>query len=91
MVQGTFGGASTPSPSQNFGDISISDDILLGQGDPIPPDTNGAVGPKNYVQIVNVLFAVYDKIGNLEFGPVATNTLWGGSGEPANVTMTVTQ
>src|SRR5205085_1391769 len=45
-----------------------------------PPDTNGAVGPTNYVQIVNVDFAVFDKSGKALYGPVPTNTLWSGFG-----------
>jgi hypothetical protein len=48
-----------------------------------PPDTNGAVGATQYVQIVNTAFAVFDKIAkNVIFGPVAVNTLWAGFGGP---------
>jgi uncharacterized repeat protein (TIGR01451 family) len=54
-----------------------------------PPDTNGAVGKTQYVQWVNVSFAVFDKAtGNvLPNYPVPGNTLWsgfGGSCETAN-------
>jgi hypothetical protein len=45
-----------------------------------PPDTNGAVGPNRYVQIVNESFAVFDKSGTPVYGPVPTNTLWSGFG-----------
>jgi len=45
-----------------------------------PPDTNGQVGPNNYVQIVNTSFAVFDKTGKVLFGPAATRTLWSGFG-----------
>jgi hypothetical protein len=49
----------------------------------VPPDTNGAVGTTQFVQIVNVTFAVYDKRdGSLELGPAAINTLWKGFGGP---------
>ena len=43
-----------------------------------PPDTNGAVGLTQYVQWVNVNFAVFDKTtGNiLPNFPVLANTLW---------------
>ena len=45
-----------------------------------PPDTNGAVGNTQYVQWVNLSFAVFDKAtGNLLYGPTAGNTLWQGS------------
>ena len=44
-----------------------------------PPDTNGAVGDTQYVQIVNSAFAVFNKTtGAVVLGPVATNTLWSG-------------
>jgi len=47
----------------------------------VPPDTNGAVGATQFVQIVNVTIAVYDKSsGALQFGPRAIHTLWTGFG-----------
>src|SRR6266851_3418892 len=49
----------------------------------VPPDTNGAVGTTQFVQIVNVTFAVYDKRnGALTLGPAAINTVWQGFGGP---------
>jgi hypothetical protein len=46
-----------------------------------PPDTNGAVGATQFVQWVNLSFAVFDKsTGALVHGPVAGNTLWSGFG-----------
>ncbi len=46
-----------------------------------PPDTNGAVGATQYVQWVNLAFAVFDKTtGAMVFGPAAGNTLWTGFG-----------
>jgi len=42
-----------------------------------PPDTTGAVGLTQYVQWVNVSFAVFDKAsGALQYGPVAGSTLF---------------
>src|SRR5581483_11828416 len=32
----------------------------------VPPDTNGAVSSKQYVQVVNVTVSVYDKSGNVQ-------------------------
>jgi hypothetical protein len=44
-----------------------------------PPDTNGSVGATQYVQWVNLSFAVFDKTtGALLHGPVTGNTLWQG-------------
>jgi hypothetical protein len=43
----------------------------------VPPDTNGAVGTKQYVQMVNVTIAVYDKSdGSLQLGPAPIHSLW---------------
>lgn len=47
----------------------------------VPPDTNGAVGATQFVQMVNVTIAVYDKsTGALQLGPAAIHTLWAGFG-----------
>ena len=49
----------------------------------VPPDTNGAVGIRQFVQMVNVTIAVYDKATTaLEFGPVPIHTLWKDFGGP---------
>ncbi len=46
----------------------------------VPPDANGDVGPAHYVQWVNLSLAVWDKEGNLLYGPVDGNTIWQGFG-----------
>src|SRR6266436_2355648 len=47
----------------------------------VPPDTNGAAGATQFVQMVNVTIAVYDKSsGALLLGPAAIHTLWSGFG-----------
>jgi hypothetical protein len=43
-----------------------------------PPDTDGDVGPNHYFQMINLSFAIWDKQGNLLFGPVDNSTLWQG-------------
>jgi len=46
-----------------------------------PPDTNGATGFSQYVQIVNLDLAVFDKqSGAVVYGPVPINTLFSGFG-----------
>ena len=45
-----------------------------------PSDSNGAVGPNNYVEIVNTSIGVFNKAGTAIYGPVATNTLFSGFG-----------
>jgi hypothetical protein len=49
----------------------------------VPPDTNGAAGTRQFVQIVNVTVAVYDKTnGSLLIGPTDINSIWKGFGGP---------
>lgn len=40
------------------------------------PDTEGDVGPDHYFQMVKSSFAVWDKEGNLLYGPADNKTLW---------------
>ncbi len=47
-----------------------------------PPDPNGEVGLNNYVEIINLVFGVYDKAGNLVAGPIDTGSLWSGFAIP---------
>ena len=42
----------------------------------IPPDTEGRVGATQYVLWNNFSFAIWDKSGNLLYGPAAGNTLF---------------
>ncbi len=86
--QSVFGGAilqNQPSPPnmpatiQNFEGVSNVDSVQ-------PPDTQGDVGPNHYVQWVNLSFAIWDKGGNLLYGPANGNTLWAGFGGPCETT-----
>ncbi len=43
-----------------------------------PPDTEGAVGPDHYFQMINLSFAIWDKNGTKLYGPVDNSTLWEG-------------
>ncbi|MFL6585097.1 MAG: hypothetical protein ACJ8KU_11340 [Chthoniobacterales bacterium] len=46
-----------------------------------PPDTNGAVGKTQYVQIVNEGFQVFDKSTTASvYGPAAISSIWSGFG-----------
>nr|NQU92818.1 hypothetical protein [Bacteroidota bacterium] len=48
----------------------------------LPPDTEGDVGPDHYVQMVNMSFAVFDKSGNILYGPASNLSLWQQAPEP---------
>jgi hypothetical protein len=66
----------------NFDGQSAQDNRDLFGFAVVPPDTNGAVGATQFVQMVNVTIAVYDKSsGALQLGPAAIHTLWNGFGE----------
>jgi hypothetical protein len=71
-----------PAPLTTFEGLSNEDNFTIFGGRVNPPDPNGAVGREHYVEIVNLLFAVYDKTGNRLLGPVDTGTLWAGFAVP---------
>ena len=48
----------------------------------LPPDSDGAVGPFDYVQWDNTSISVYDKLGHRLLGPLPGNAVWRGSGGP---------
>ncbi|MEO1594438.1 MAG: PKD domain-containing protein [Pseudomonadota bacterium] len=52
-----------------------------------PPDTDGAVGPNHFVQMINLLTTIYDKNGNEVVASFPSNAIWAGIGgdcEPNN-------
>jgi hypothetical protein len=75
-LQSQLGAAAIPSTSQNFEGLSNQDNFTIFGGRVNPPDPNGEVGPNNYVEMINLVFAVYDKSGNKLLGPIDTGTLW---------------
>ena len=66
-----------PAPIRNFNGIPFP-----GVGcNCAPPDTNGAVGQTQYVQIVNEGFQVFDKAtGSSLLGPNSISSIWNGFG-----------
>jgi hypothetical protein len=52
----------------------------IGDDGYIPPDPNGAVGPSDYVQVVNDEFKVFDKQGGTLLGAKSVSVLWNGFG-----------
>jgi len=72
IVQTAMGAAAAPAPIASFEGQSANDS---GCGC-IPPDTTGAVGPTQYVQMVNSTFSVYAKNGTKLSGPTQINALF---------------
>ncbi len=70
--------ATIPAPLLTFEGLSNQDNFNTFGFRVNPPDPNGDVGPNHYVEMVNLVFAVYDKQGNRLLGPVDTGTLWAG-------------
>src|SRR6266404_6928645 len=81
-VAAPFAGSLTGVTSfLNFDGQSAQDNRNLFGFAFVPPDTNGAVGATQFVQMVNVTVAVYDKsTGALQLAPAAIHTLWTGFG-----------
>ncbi|MFQ5667491.1 MAG: hypothetical protein ACE5I7_13840 [Candidatus Binatia bacterium] len=73
VLQGSFGEVSAAVPGTSFEGVPNVDAVL-------PPDTNGALGPDHYVQMVNLSFAIFDRSGTELIGPTSINTLWQGFG-----------
>jgi hypothetical protein len=87
-LQGTSGlrlqsaAATIPAPLLTFEGLSNQDNFSLFGFRVNPPDPVGAVGPNHYVEMVNLAFAVYDKLGNRLLGPIDNGTLWAGFAIP---------
>src|ERR1044071_8501612 len=65
-----------PAPLLTFEGMSNQDNFNIFGFRVNPPDPNGDVGPNHYVEMINLVYAVYDKAGNLLLGPVDTGSLW---------------
>src|SRR4029077_4454940 len=67
-----------PAPLLTFEGRSNQDNFNVFRFRVARPDPVGDVGPNHYVQMITLVFAVYDKGGNLLLGPVDTGSLWAG-------------
>jgi len=81
-LQTAVGPQVATSAGLNFNGVGDTSNTPSNPCNCAPPDTNGAVGATQFVQIVNTAFAVYDKsTGAIAAGfPKANNTLWSGFG-----------
>jgi len=71
VVQRFYGSDSTDRLLQTFEGLRNVNQVN-------PPDPNGAIGRNQYVEMVNVIFGVYDRHGNLLSGPTQIGSLWQG-------------
>jgi PKD repeat protein len=81
VLQGSVkAGLNAPmAPIQNFDGISNTYGVY-------PPDTQGDVGPNNYIQVVNLGFQIFSKTGVSQYGPANLSTIWAGIPAPWNGT-----
>jgi hypothetical protein len=66
--------AAIAAPTVSFEGLANRDNPFLVS----PPDPVGDVGPNHYVEMVNLVFAVYSKTGARLLGPLPLGTLWNG-------------
>src|ERR1700687_2224251 len=70
--------ANIPSPLLTFEGVSNADNLSAYGFRVAPPDLVGAVGPDHYVEMINLVLAVYDKQGNRLVGPTKIGDFWQG-------------
>ncbi|MEI6900859.1 MAG: hypothetical protein WCL00_13350, partial [Bacteroidota bacterium] len=70
QIQTMFGPLTTDTTIANFEG--------MGGSSVLPPDTDGDVGPNHYFQVVNCVYAIFNKAGGLLLGPMANNQVWAG-------------
>ena len=75
-LQSAPANASIPGPLFTFEGASNQDNFNIFGFRVNPPDTNMDVGRTQIVEMINLVFDVYDKSGNVLLGPVDTGTLW---------------
>jgi hypothetical protein len=80
LQNGPVGGGTMPPPIQNFDGISNQDNFDAFGFRIFPPDTVGATGPTQYVQMVNLLLRVWDKSGTPLTAPFKMSSLFGSLG-----------
>ena len=81
-LQEQMGTLFSSIPVANWEGISDQDNSNIIGSAFAPPDPTIDVGPDHVVQMVNILFAIYDKQGELLLGPLRNNVLWAGFGGP---------
>lgn len=80
-LQGEIGPSLTAAiapPLANFEGLSNQDNFNVFGFRVNPPDPVGAVGPNHYVEMINLVFGVYDKAGNPLVPATDIGALWAG-------------
>ncbi len=74
--------APAPAPLMSFDGMSFLDNYCTGGqcGAGHPPDTNGDVGLKYYIEGINESYAIYDKATGTRLAAFTEPSLWSGQG-----------
>jgi hypothetical protein len=83
VIQKKRGAGPLSAPIANFDGICLPGSLPCAEASScscLPPDTNGAVGQTQYVQMVNSDFAVYSKTGAVLRHATPIKALWSGVG-----------
>ena len=84
-ADGTAG--TTPAPSLSFEGTSDDDNAAILGIRIVPPDTEGDIGKKYFIQMNNLVFSIFDKDdGSLVLGPLSNNIFFSGTGDICELT-----
>lgn len=78
-VSDADGGANI---GQNFSGLSANDDIAVYGSFFIPPDQGSAVGPNHYMELINLIYAIYNKDGSVAVPRTPLSTFFANAGIP---------
>jgi hypothetical protein len=67
---------------QNFAGLTANDDIAQLGGFFVPPDQGSAVGPNHYVEMINLIYAIYNKDGSVAVPATPLSTFYANAGVP---------
>ena len=77
VAQLDFGSPVTPAPRSSFEGMGNLDNAVLTGFVTWPPDNDGDVGLKHYVQMNNISFEIFDKrTGDSVLGPLPNVAIW---------------
>ena len=77
VAQLEFGSWATPAPRSSFEGMGNLDNAILTNFVIWPPDNDGDVGWKHYVQMNNISFEIFDKkTGDSVLGPLPNVAIW---------------
>ena len=85
-LQQVMGQMPTSAPLANFNGLGNQQNADLTIGPLSPPDPNIEVGNDYVVEMVNLVYGVYNKDGTLAMDPLPGNALWEGFGGPCETT-----